>query len=152
MALLFNKLYCGGNKSATAFVNSLSNDKILDLSKLNAFADDKLNEVPNSTKCYHGSLMLGVKGNRWLKNIWFDRDSNPGSQENCSSTLPLSYWTTCPLAAWYITNTCTWPQVFIPLQMRIQSRFLETDKNCEMFSRCWIRAQSIGCPNVWCQM
>ena len=38
------------------------------------------------------------------RNMWLDRDSNPGPQEYRPCTLPLSYRTTCRSASRYITK------------------------------------------------
>ena len=75
------------------------------------------------------------------KNIGLDRDSNPGPQEYCSCTLPLSYRTTCRLASRYITKYL-YPATHTPSKFRIQSQILEKEKHCEMFSRCRSSSQS----------
>ena len=68
------------------------------------------------------------------KNIGLDWDSSQGPQEYRPCSLPLSYRTTCLFASRYITKYL-YPATYTPSKFRNQSRILETEKDCEMFSR-----------------
>ena len=72
------------------------------------------------------------------------RDSTGIRIQGLTNTVPALYhWPTKPHVNWpHDISPNTWTRPHHPLQVRIQSRILDTEKHCEMFSRCRTSNQS----------